>query len=107
MSLALRRSDVFVEDFETAYCWYLEKAGEAVARRFLESVWQALELLVLQPGVGAPRHFRAAELQGLRSYRVKQPFQAHLIFYRYTEAELLLDRLMHGRRNLPQRLMER
>jgi hypothetical protein len=46
MSLALRRSDVFVEDFETAYCWYLEKAGEAVARRFLESVWQALELLV-------------------------------------------------------------
>lgn len=107
MSLGLRRSDVFVADFEKAYCWYLEEAGGVIARRFLESVWQTLELLTVQPGVGVPRHFCAAELEGLRSYRVKPPFQAHLIFYRYTETELLIDRLMHGRRDLPERLMER
>jgi toxin ParE1/3/4 len=104
--LTLRRADDFVGDFDHAYRWYFDQAGEAIARRFLESVWHTLELLAEQPGLGAARRFRHAELEGLRSFRVRPTFQAHLIFYRYTDRELSVERLLHGRRDLPRRLLE-
>jgi toxin ParE1/3/4 len=106
MSLDLRRSENFVGDFENAYQWYFDEAGGAIARRFLESVWRAMELLALRPGMGKARRFRHPELRGIRSYRVPPPFQAHLIFYRYSDKELSIERLMHGRRDLPRRLLE-
>lgn len=106
MSIELRRSETFVGDFENAYQWYFDEAGGAVARRFLDSVWRAMELLTVRPGIGKVRRFRHPGLRGIRSYGVPAPFQAHLIFYRYSKKELSIERLMHGRRDLPRRLLE-
>ena len=97
MSRLLRRADDFLGDFDHQYQWYLVEAGETVARRYLDAVWRALEELAAHPGLGRLRHFRHPALHGLRSF---------LIFYRYNDQELPVERLMSGRRDLAPRLRE-
>lgn len=106
MRRLLRRTDSFLGDFEHQYRWYLIEAGETVARRYLDAVWRAVEELAAHPGLGRLRHFQHPDLQGLRSFRVPPPFDAHLIFYRCTDQELSVERLMSGRRDLARRLRE-
>jgi len=106
MTLALHRSDHFNRDFDWQYRWYLEQAGEAVAERYLEAVLATLRLLATQPDLGRRRNFRHPGLQRIRSFRLMAPFGVHLIFYRHDAAELSAERLMHGARDLPRRLIE-
>jgi toxin ParE1/3/4 len=106
MTLALHRSDDFNRDFDLQYRWYLEQAGEAVASRYLDAVLTVLRLVANQPGLGRPRKFRHPTLQGIRSLRLPSPFSVHLIFYRYNPNELFAERMMHGARDLPRRLVE-
>lgn len=106
MKLPLHRSDDFNRDFELQYQWFLENAGEAVAGRYLDAVLATLRLLATQPGLGRLRKFRHPTLQGIRSFRMASPFEAHLLFYRHNSAGLFAERLMHGARNLPKRLAE-
>ncbi len=106
MTLALHRSDDFNRDFDLQYRWYLEQAGEAVAERYLNAVVVTLRLLATQPDLGRRRKFRHPALAGIRSFRLASPFEAHLIFYRHSSAELSAERLMHGARDLPRRLVE-
>jgi toxin ParE1/3/4 len=106
MTLALHRSDDFNRDFDLQYRWYLEQAGEAIAERYLDAVLTALRLLADQPGLGRPRTFRHPALRGIRSLRLASPFAVHLIFYRQNSAGLFAERLMHGARDLPRRLIE-
>jgi toxin ParE1/3/4 len=42
----------------------------------------------------------------LHSFRVEPPFNVHLIFYRVVDDALFAERLMHGARDLPRRLLE-
>ena len=37
---------------------------------------------------------------------VGRRFDAHLIFYRCSETSISIERVMHGARDLPQRLLE-
>jgi toxin ParE1/3/4 len=106
MSLLIRKSEFFAADFELQYRWYDSQAGEQVASRYLLVVDQTLAFLAIQPGLGRVRHFRHPELQGLRSFHVEKPFDKHLIFYRHDDRLLEAVRIMHGARNLPQRLVE-
>jgi toxin ParE1/3/4 len=106
MTLALHRSDDFNRDFDLQYRWYLEQAGQAVAERYLNAVLATLRLLATQPDLGRGRKFRHPALGGIRSFRLTSPFGAHLIFYRYGSGELSAERLMHGARDLPRRLVE-
>ena len=106
MSLPLRRSEDFDGDFDLQYRWYLEHADATVANRYLDAVWATLLLLVTQPELGRRRRFRHSALKNLRSYRVVAPFEVHLIFYRHDASELSVERLMHGARDLPHRLVE-
>jgi toxin ParE1/3/4 len=106
MTLALHRSDDFNRDFDLQYRWYLEQAGEAVAERYLNAVVVTLRLLATQPDLGRRRKFRHPDLGGICSFRLASPFGAHLIFYRHSSAELSAERLMHGARDLPRRLIE-
>jgi toxin ParE1/3/4 len=106
MKLALHRSDDFNRDFDLQYRWYLEQAGEAVAERYLAAVLATLRLLAAQPGLGRRLKFRHPTLRDIRSFRLAAPFGVHLIFYRYSSAELFAERLMHGARDLPRRLAE-
>jgi len=106
MSLALHRSDYFNEDFVLQYRWYLREAGEELAERCFERVLITIRELARHPGLGRGRKFRNETLKGLRSFRVARPFHRHLIFYRVTETELFVERMMHGTRDLPRRLRE-
>lgn len=106
MSLALHRSDYFNEDFDLQYRWYLSEADEEVAERYFASVVITLRELARQPDLGRRCNFRHPELKDLRVFRVGPPFNVHLIFYRHTSAEFFAERVMHGARELPRRLME-
>lgn len=106
MNDSLHRADEFNRDFDFQYRWYLEQAGEGVAERYLEAVRETLHLLVAQPGIGQRRKFHHPGLQDIRSFRLISPFEVHLLFYRYSGNELVAERLMHGARDLPRRLME-
>jgi toxin ParE1/3/4 len=105
--LKLQRADIFVADFEQQARWYVQEAGEAVARRYLGALEATLRLLCEQPGIGRVRRFRHPLLKGIRSFRVNPPFNLHLIFYRHDAATLYAERVMHGARDLPRRLVER
>ena len=106
MNLTLHRSDDFNRDFDLQYRWYLQQAGEAVAERYLQGLLSTLRLLATQPGLGRQRKFRHPALRGMRSFRLASPFEVHLIFYRHRADQLFAERLMHGARDLPRRLVE-
>ena len=106
MTLALQRSEDFNRDFDVQYRWYLEQAGETVAERYLQALLSTLRLLAIHPDLGRRRNFRHPALQGMRSFRLASPFEVHLIFYRHDAGQLFAERLMHGARDLPRRLVE-
>jgi len=58
------------------------------------------------PGLGRPRFQDWPELAGIRSWRVGKPYHRHLIFYRFDKETVTAERILHGARNLPQRLRE-
>ena len=93
-------------DLTHQYRWYLDNAGEPVAERFLAAFDATVERLAQIPELGRRRRFRDPELGGLRSLAVRGRFGAHLIFYRGSEAGISIERVMHGARDLPQRLLE-
>jgi toxin ParE1/3/4 len=106
MSLAVQRADFFIRDFELQALWYLSKAGTEVARRYLSALDATLELLRIQPGLGRARFFRHPQLKGIRSFRVRRPFDRHLVFYRFDRNTIFAERVIHGMRDLPRRLLE-
>ncbi len=106
MSRLVRPSDFFLADFDHQFRWYLEVAGEAVAHGYLEAVWATLQDLSAHPGLGRRRNFRHPELAEMHSLRVRHPFGVHLVFYRWSNAEVTVERLISGRRDLARRLRE-
>ena len=107
MRLALRRGEVFCEDFALRVRWYVREAGGEVGFRFQRAVDATLELLGVQPGIGRQRRFHHPNLQNLQSFPVQRPFGRLLIFYRVSGNVLYAMRLIHGARDLPTRLSER
>ena len=106
MSLPLHRSDYFWADLAKRVDWYRDHASPEIAERFVDVVRGTLQALARTPGLGRPRFIHWPELAGLRSWRVDRPFQRHLIFYRVGSEELLAERLIHGARDLPRRLLQ-
>ena len=106
MSLALHRSDDFWADLATQVDWYRDQASPEVAVQFVNAVEATLNALVRTPGLGRPRFANWPELAGIRSYRVQKPFHRLLIFYRCDASALSVERLIHGARDLPHRLLE-
>ena len=101
----LLRSDAFNVDARREWV-YLQQFGEALADRFIDRVEQSLNLLARQPALGHPGRYRHPRLAGLRSWAVAEPFGDWLIFYWDRARHVHLFRLMHGARDLAQRLVE-
>ena len=106
MNLLVRKSPLFHTDVTQQFEWYFEKAGEKLAWRFFVGVDLTLLKLSRQADLGRLRHFRNPSLHGLRSFRIEPPFERLQIFYRHEGGELIAERLMHGSRDLPRRLIE-
>ncbi|MSU59145.1 MAG: type II toxin-antitoxin system RelE/ParE family toxin [Pedosphaera sp.] len=106
MNLAIQKSPLFHADVTRQFGWYFDEAGDELAWRFFTTVDLTLLKLSRQPDLGRARCFCNPILRGLRSFRVEPPFHRLLIFYRHTAAEVVAERLMHGARDLPRRLVE-
>lgn len=106
MNPAIEKSPLFHADVTNQFGRYCDEAGEEVAWRFFTAVDLTLLKLSRRPDLGRVRQFRNPLLHGLRSFRVEPPFGRLLIFYRHTDEKLIAERLMHGARDLPRRLVE-
>ena len=106
MTLRLKRSEHFWADLERRVDWYRDHAGPEIAEGFVSVAQSTLIALCQTPGLGRPRFKTWPELAGIRSFRIQPPFHRHLIFYRFDETSLLVERLIHGARDLPRRVTQ-
>lgn len=106
MSLIITQSDYFCADLQRQVDWYRERAGSEIATGYVDSVEGTLQHLAEAPGIGRLRFWDWPELVGIRSWRVQKPFHRHLIFYRFNDAALFAERVIHGARDLPRRLLQ-
>jgi len=106
MSLPSSISGRAEADLTHQYRWYLDNANAEVAERFLKAFDITVRRLEQQPGLGQRRKFRSPELRGIRSFPVGGRFGVHLIFYRDSGDAMSIERVMHGARDLPRRLLE-
>ena len=106
MSLVLQVAADFLADQDCQVVWYVEHAGEDVANRYLEAIQRTVAQLCRTPTLGAICQFKHPRLIGLRFCRMSRPYQKHVIFYRHNETTLFAERVIHGARDLPRRLLE-
>jgi toxin ParE1/3/4 len=105
MSLAIAQSDYFWADMQRQVDWYRDQAGPQIAIAYVNAVEASLRALAKTPGMGRPRFQRVPALAGIRSWRVQKPYHRHLIFYRFDDKTLFAERVLHGARDLPRRLI--
>ncbi len=85
---------------------YIGQDNVGAAQRFLDAVERDLARLSAFPGIGTLRQFTAASLVGVRSITVSG-FRNYIIFYRATENELQVLRVLHGARDIDRAFGER
>ena len=106
MSRAIRLSSWFEQDVARQTHWYLTHAGAAVALAFGEKVDTTLARIGNFPESGVERKYSHPELSGLRFLPVDEPFGRFLVFYRLLADEVSVERLIHGMRDIPRRLLD-
>src|SRR5436190_882799 len=95
--------DIIVHDearfdvIEIAY--YIAEDSLDAADRFVDAIDAAYKRLADLPGIGTTRAYGNPKLAGLRMWRVPG-FKTYLIFYRATDSELHVIRVLHGRRDI-------
>ena len=106
MPLTLQQSDCFLADVEIQFRWYLEHADVEVARRYRKAVQATMAKLQERPEAGRRRFANDPDLKGVRCCLVVKPFAKQLLFYRMEGEALVMERTIHGARDLPRRLKQ-
>lgn len=106
MSLIIAQSDYFWADLQRQVDWYRDRAGSEIATGYVGAVEATLHQLAKTPGIGRLRFWDWPELAGIRSWRVQKPYHRHLVFYRFDDRTLFAERVIHGARDLPRRLLQ-
>lgn len=89
----------FVEP-ELAAIWdYIATDNPAAADRFLEAAYDTLLELARMPEMGRKRYFPQAQLNQLRSFRIKD-FENYQIFYKPIQDGIEVFHVLHGARDL-------
>ena len=70
-----------------------ETSREASADAFSGKIWDKLEALAAQPGIGHLRPELGSDIRSL-------PVGSHLIFYRPIRGGIRVIRLLHGKRDI-------
>jgi plasmid stabilization system protein ParE len=104
--MSVRKTDDFVTDVEHQYEWYGLNAGWEIAGRYLNSIEATCRLLGQYPLLGPRGGFNHPRLREWRFFVVFRPFNKHVVFYEVTGEDVVMRRVLHGHRNLPQRLLE-
>lgn len=83
--------EIWLYTFET---WSLEQAD-----RYHDLIYKEIKFIATRPDYGKNQnHIRA----GYRSSQVK----AHIIFYKYSDSEVEIVRILHEKMDIPKRLNE-
>ncbi len=106
MSLRVQYAPWFDADLHLRTAWHAEQGGEELAERFVDAVESTVRKLAENPHIGWRPYPRDSDLVEIHSVLVERPFRKHLLYYRFTDEELLVERLIHGARDLPRRLRE-
>jgi len=93
-------------DVNLRVAWYAEKSGPRLADRFVTAVEATVRKLKANPNRGRRPFPKDPDLLELYSVLVEHPFEKHILYYRFTVDTLILERLIHGARDLPRRLLE-
>ena len=94
------------EDIALQVSWYQLRADEAVAARYELALKETFLIIAKNPRLGRTIQFEAAELAGIRRFPASAPFHWHLVFYRAEDSAIHIERVLHGVRDLPRRLLE-
>jgi toxin ParE1/3/4 len=70
-----------------------------LAFRFLDAAEASFKQLTAMPAMGVARTYRDPELDGVRMWRIAG-FDSYLIFYRPTETDVEIIRVIHGSRDI-------
>ena len=78
---------------------HLRQESVSTALRFVDAVEHSLNRLVKMPEIGHICELDHSRLCNIRVWPVKD-FPKYLIFYRITEAEIQILRILHGARDI-------
>jgi toxin ParE1/3/4 len=92
-------SDLASADILEQADWYEIQSGALLAQRWENAVTSCVLRILKSPNSGTPCAFKSAELKNLRRTTIAG-FPKHLIFYRLSEGELHVLRIVHGARDL-------
>lgn len=106
MSLQIEVSDLAVEDVTLQFAWYLRHADVDVANGYQAALKATFEKIARSPGLGRLRRFAHPELTGLHSITAGRPFDRFVVYYRADSRVLSIERVIHGMRDLPRRLLD-
>lgn len=85
-------------DLENIWLYTLDTWSLKQADRYYSLIIKEIEFLTTQPKSGKNQHFI---LKGYWSCKIK----SHIIFYRFSEKELEVIRILHERMDIPNRLI--
>ncbi len=97
MGLPLLKRSKFLDDY-TEIVLRIQEANPVAAHNFCDEVEAALKLISQHPEIARVAGFPKAP--GTRIWPLRR-YPNYLLLYRVTENEIILQRLLHGARDLP------
>jgi toxin ParE1/3/4 len=85
------------DDARTITAYYREIAGGMVAEEWAQELERSLNLLLKQPGIGAPRLGQELDLDNFRALKTRK--FPYLVGYTDHEDHIEVWRIVHERRN--------
>ncbi len=79
--------------------WYAEQGLPEIARRFQRATVAAIDGLLSKPSAGSPKRLSNPQLNGLRSWPVKD-FENWRVYYLANADLLTVVRILHGKRDI-------
>ena len=91
-------------DIDAALDDYLSEDATVTAMGFIDALEQAYRHISVHPAMGSPRYGHALGLSGLRSWPLTR--YPYLVFYVEATDHIDVWRVLHMRRDIPERMRE-
>jgi toxin ParE1/3/4 len=91
-------------DIDEIIAWYLGESAEQAAYGFIDALEHAYAHISRHPATGSPRYAHELNLPGLRCWSLTR--YPYLVFYLERPDHIDVWRVLHGTRDIPQRMVE-
>lgn len=88
-----------LDDLDQDIAYLEENAGEKVALRYLQAIEETVQLLADFPDIGTHCSFQSLDSSSVRRKAVAGPFSSWLLFYRVTQGQVEIARILRDERN--------